>query len=437
MNNRSLIRLGVLGALAMGGLVPAPRGVAAQELPQVRLDEAIERALQRSPQMAQAAQSVDNAQESYRSSLGQFLPNINGTTGMGIRSSQRFDPTTDRVVSGSANSYNAGLSGNLVLFQGGRRFKELTRSRASLSAAEARRDDQRFQVRLQTEQLFFQALRQAELLEVARARIEQAQRSLELTRTRAQVGEATRSDTLRARLELVNARQAVLEAETALRNARFALGRQIGERGPVDAVPPDDLDPRPLALTEEEILALAEAQSPGVIAAEASTRAAAAAVSSAKTQWLPTISASSGYSWANQQASFSGGTTSWNINFSLSYPLFNRFQRETGIANAQYALRVARLQEDDERLAARQEADAALRNLETAERAIDIAREAVAVAEEDLRVVRERYQVNVAIILDVITSQIALDQARVDLVQARYDYLLARAELEAILGREL
>ncbi len=35
------------------------------------------------------------------------------------------------------------------------------------------------------------------------------------------------------------------------------------------------------------------------------------------------------------------------------------------------------------------------------------------------------------------TTQIAVDQARVDLVNARYDYVLARAQLEAILGRNL
>jgi outer membrane protein TolC len=61
----------------------------------------------------------------------------------------------------------------------------------------------------------------------------------------------------------------------------------------------------------------------------------------------------------------------------------------------------------------------------------------VVVAEEDLRVVRERYRVGVATVLDVVTSQIALDQARVNMVGSRYDYLAAKSQLEAILGREL
>ena len=42
-----------------------------------------------------------------------------------------------------------------------------------------------------------------------------------------------------------------------------------------------------------------------------------------------------------------------------------------------------------------------------------------------------------ATILDVITSQVALDQAEANLVAARYDYALAKAELESIVGREL
>ena len=69
--------------------------------------------------------------------------------------------------------------------------------------------------------------------------------------------------------------------------------------------------------------------------------------------------------------------------------------------------------------------------------AIDIAREAVALADEDLRAIRERYRVGVATALDVVTSQVALDQARVNLVGSRYDYVTAKAELEAVLGREL
>ena len=40
-------------------------------------------------------------------------------------------------------------------------------------------------------------------------------------------------------------------------------------------------------------------------------------------------------------------------------------------------------------------------------------------------------------IIDVLTAEVNLDQAAVDGVQARYDYLVAKAAIEALIGREL
>lgn len=415
------------------GFVPAT--VDAQQ--SVSLDEAVERALLRSPGMAQQQQAVDNAYLTQRTSWASFLPTLSASGSGSLRSANVLNEATGQIVPGSSDSYGAGISGSWTVFEGTRRFKEYDAAKANVRASEARYANQRYQVTLQTQSVFFNALRQDELLEVARQRLEQAEQNLEIVRSRTLVGEATVSDSLRARLDVVNAEQAILQGETALRAARFALGRQIGEGTPVVPALPDDLSPRELALTEEEIMEIAESVSPAVIAASESRVAAGSNVASAKTAYIPSLRFSSGYNWNNQQASFSGGNTSWSMSLSLSYPIFNGFQRETAVDRAQYTLRVSQLQEDDARLAAREEADGALQNLLTAERAILIAQDAAFVAAEDLRVVRERYAVGAATILDVLVSQNAVTQADVDVVTSRYDYILARAELEAILGREL
>ena len=436
MIKRMTLALGAAVALSLPAIAQV-RPLLDEGATRITLDDAVARAVVRSLVLAQSEQALVNAGESRRTALGAFLPTLSTSSGMSVRSTERFDPGTDRLVTGSANSYNAGLNARYTLFQGGQRFSELGRARADFNAAEARREDQRFGVVFETKNLFFQALRQEELLEVARRRIEQATQSLDMTRTQQQVGGGTVSDTLRARLELINARQVVLNAESQTRAARFGLGRQIGMAEPVIPVAPDDLAPSPLPFLEAELLEVAENQAPSVLAARAAVLAAQQAYSSSKSVYIPTLSFNSGYNWSNQDASFSGGNTSWNLNFNMSYPLFNGFSREANIVRAEYSARVARLQEDDARLRSHEEADEALRALETAELAIGIAGEAVTVADEDLRVTRERYRVGVAIILDVVTSQIAVDQARVDLVNARYDYVLARAQLEAILGRNL
>ena len=50
---------------------------------------------------------------------------------------------------------------------------------------------------------------------------------------------------------------------------------------------------------------------------------------------------------------------------------------------------------------------------------------------------QQRYRLGAGTIVDVMTSQVNLDQAEVDAVQARLDYLLAKAQIEAIVGREI
>lgn len=432
---KRMMGAGVLG-LAVGWALLAAPGEASAQLT-VTLDEALQRAMERSPTMVQQEQAVESAAWTKRQAWGAFIPTLSASSGGSLRSTQRFDQATDRIVTGSSDSYNAGLSSSITLFDGGRMFANLSGAQADYRAAEARRENQRAQVSLQTKTLFFAALRQADLLAVAQERVRQAEESLTMVRTRAQVGTATSSDSLRARLELVNAQQSALQAENSTRAARFALGRQIGESGLAVPVRPEGLEPTPLALSEIEILQLAESQSPSVVAAEEATSSASYDVRDAKGQYVPSFRVSSGYSWANQDMSLSGGTTSWSVSLSASLPIFNGFSREGTLQRAQFAHRLARLQEDDARLAARQQADGALQDVRTAEQAIAIAEEAVRVAEEDLRVVRERYRVGVATILELVTSQIAVVQAGATAVTARYDYVLARAQLEAVLGRGL
>ena len=61
----------------------------------------------------------------------------------------------------------------------------------------------------------------------------------------------------------------------------------------------------------------------------------------------------------------------------------------------------------------------------------------VAAAEEDLRVQQQRYALGASTLLDLLTSQTQLNQARQALIQARFDGRIARAQLSALVGREL
>jgi outer membrane protein TolC len=98
---------------------------------------------------------------------------------------------------------------------------------------------------------------------------------------------------------------------------------------------------------------------------------------------------------------------------------------------------IARAQADDARRAVQAQLTQYLASLASAEQSVAIAQASLAAATEGLRVQQERYGLGMATIVDVLTSQISLDQAEVDIVRARFDYLTAKAQIEALVGREL
>ena len=75
--------------------------------------------------------------------------------------------------------------------------------------------------------------------------------------------------------------------------------------------------------------------------------------------------------------------------------------------------------------------------LRTAQQRIALQQVSVAAAQEDVRVQQQRYNIGASVLLDLITSQAALATAEQSLIQARYDYRIARAQLEALIGRDL
>jgi outer membrane protein len=107
------------------------------------------------------------------------------------------------------------------------------------------------------------------------------------------------------------------------------------------------------------------------------------------------------------------------------------------VAERSVSLEVADATAADEQRAVAAELTARLAELTAARALIEITLTSVVAATEDLRVQQERYRLGASTIVDVLTSQEALNQAEVDVVVARFDYLRAKASLEALIGRNL
>lgn len=401
-------------------------------LVEVSLEEAIAKALERSPQVLEGQGDLSIAQAAQRTAVGAYFPTLSLSASSAYASSERYDPQTSAVLTGANASYNAGLSASWDVFTGFRRGAEQRRTGATRELAEAQLVADRAGVTLAAARAFYEASRARELSAVSRARVERAQFGLEAAQRRLSVGSATRSDVLRAELELNTARQSVLQEEEAFRAAAFALGRLIGSEGP--AAP--RAGPEPLAvpeggLTAEEILR----RSPALRSAEAASFVSSAGVEVARSRYWPSVRLTSGYDgFGPGQAGMGALRTAWSVRLGLSLPIFDGFVRDEATERARVQAQVAQAQVEDARLLLRSEAERVLGQVKLAQARIELAQQAVQASQEDLRVVQDRYKLGVATMLDLLTSQANLVSAENGLVTARFDYQLARAELFALAG---
>lgn len=415
----------------------APTGLAGQQA-EVTLDEAVRRALQVQPAMVQARGDTRNAGATMRASLGSFLPSISLGGSSTRAGGTRFDPNRNLIVDLEATTtYSGNVSASLELFDGFRRFADRKASAASQNAADAGLVNQRFQVTLQTKQAFYDALAREELLRVAEAQERRAQQQLQISIEKLRAGSATRSDSLRSLVEYGNARIAVLQARANLATTQANLGRQIGVEEQVRAVPDTTL---PVLPDTAALRADALATAPQVLQTAAQARAARSQVSVSRASYFPTLNTSLRSSYSGAEAPWTSTNSygnGWSVSFSMSWPLFNGFTRERQLTSAFVQADVAEARAADSRRQVNAQLTEQLAALATAFEQIDIARSNVAAATEDLRVQSERYRVGASTILDLLTSQAALTQAEVNLVQTRFSYLIARAQLEALVGRAL
>lgn len=426
------ILIGASGLAALAATLLAQP--AAGQTPSVTLEEAVRLALQVQPAMVQARGQVTTTAAARRQAVGSWLPDISASSGYSRNSTTRYDQATQRTVVGSSTSYSAGISTSLVVFDGLSRLYDNRAANADATAADASLVNQRFQTILQTKQAFFSALAAEELVRVSETRIERAMEQLKVAREKLANGTATRSDTLRSSVEVANARLQELNARTQLAVGEANLARLIGVEGSVRALRDDRL----LGIVEIDTTTIREeavAASPAVFQADAQARAAEAQHAATFGQYLPRVTASYSRSWAGSE--FLDWNPSWTLRLSASWPLFNGFTREVNRTRSAVTRDNARAQADDMRRQVNAQLTQQLAALAAAQTRLEIALANQAASDEDLRVQQERYRIGAGTILDVLVSQVNLDQAEVDIIQARLDYLIAKAEIEALIGREL
>ena len=432
-----------LRLLLVVALTAIPASASAEPRP-ITLEDAVGLAQRNALHVIQARGQARTSGAAVRAAYAAFLPSVNLTAGA---TRQYISGARTRVENGQVItlptepwSSSAGLGASVDLFTGGQRFFDLRQARAKETAAEVNETAQGFGAALAAKQQYFNVLAARESQGAAMAQLTQAelQRKTAIARTNARV--ATRSDSLRAEIQYRTAQLAIVDARNAIETADASLTRVTGSPDLVTAAAVDSFEHPGLALEEAALRRLA-LTGPAVQQALAELSAAKAAQKSAWTDYLPSLSASYSRSGSGSGTApeLAGGDFAYTgaLRFTATLPIFNQWQREQRVTQAKVDQENAEAALRDARLAAVEALTQELGAFRSSEeRAISQAA-SVEAAEEDLRVQQQRYAVGASTLLDVLTSQTQLNEARTNLIRARYDQRIAKAQLEALVGRGL
>ncbi|MGH7557320.1 MAG: TolC family protein [Gemmatimonadota bacterium] len=429
---RAFSGVSLIAAAALSAMTVVAVPAAAQAPRRVTLDEAVEIAMQRNPDLRIAASGVDGAEGARLGAYGAFLPTVELGYDYATSSTGRLDPTGQSITS---ESYTAQLTAEYGLFSGFRRFTETKSARRQVDAARADYREQRYQTVLDVKTAWFAALASRDRVRVEEERVERQERQLEAVRIQLDYGRVARSELLRSEIALNNARLALLRAEDGARASTWQLAEALGIEEPVEPAESTLLAPAALSLTRAQVHALARAGGPSLESAHAATQAARAEVASAKSAYLPDLRVAGGYAWQSEE--FPPSDRSWQLLVFGRFPLFDGFQRESALMQASADATAASAAERAAVLSLASEVDSAFNQIEIALSSIELTETAVALAREELAMSEERYNLGRESFVDLQNVQIALRQAEVDGIRARFDYYVGLARLEFLLGREL
>jgi len=410
------------------------------------LESALVNVYQNNPSLNSGRASLRATDESVPQALSGYRPNVSIAVSAGeqrLSSTTKTPgsagppnvPATYSTESGYNSPYGVGVTMTQTLFNG---FQTENRTRQAESQVLAARENLRLTeqtILLSAVTAYMNLLHDGAILELQQRNVQVLQELLRQTRERFKVGEVTRTDVAQSETSLAAGRSQALLAQ-ANYTASVATYRQIIGTTPGEvnaATPVDRFSPRKLS----EALAIGGSQHPSVIMAEYNVDVAQLQVKVAEGTLYPTLSLQGNFQKNYMNVGNLDIMQSYTASIlgQLSVPIYQGGAEYSLIRQAKETLGQKRLDLETAREQARQTITQSWGQLDAAKANIQATQAQVQAAETALNGIREEARVGQRTTFDVLTAQQSLVNARVALVTAQHDRVVASYTLLAAVGR--
>jgi outer membrane protein TolC len=425
-------------------------GILAQSdpLPKLSLEEAVGNALATNPQTKLTASGLRIAEARIEEAKTGKRPTMEFSQSL-VRSNNPvfvFGSLLEQGRFGAANfridslNHPTGLfnlrsqvNAQLPLFDQRQTQSHINLAQTGRKQAEFQAETVRQQLRFDVIRSYYGAVLSREMLKVS----QEAVRSAEANRKKAgdlvDIGMTTDADFLAAEVELANAKQELLEAESAIVTRIAALNLTLGEEPDLERELIGDLKEIYFPVGDQsELIRIALEERPDYQKAQLAIQSSREQTRSIVNQKLPSVNAFGNFGYSSPY--LANGSSDYTLGVRVSYTLFDA-GRKARIEQASEAETIAELEQQNLANQIRLEVIRALQNYQTSRAKIQVSIKSIAQADEALRIIQDRYKVGLTTFNEVLRAEAALVRSKHNLLNARYDYYISYASVLLATGR--
>lgn len=431
------------------------------------LDQCISIALSDNPTIRVADMEIERMDYSKKETLGQLLPtisfdgqysrtlakqtmymNMSGFGGGGGDSESEGESaqpeTPSRASSGGGikvgldNSYSVGFNASMPLIAP-QLWKTLKLSDSQILQSVEQARQSRIQLVNQVKNAYYTLLLAEDSYRVILESYDMAKFTADLYQKQFSLGAASEYDVLRTQVAVKNVEPEITQATIAIKQARLQLQILMG-MSTVQPIKPTTTLSDYESTMYGDVLSIDRSidNNSELRMLDIQTRQLRDALKVQQMAWYPTLALSANYNWTSMSNGSPLKNFRWNpysmVGLTLSVPLFQGGQRYSRIKQAQIQVNEMKFQRENLVRTINMQTDVAMENIQMNIKQINSSAESVKQAEKAHDIAQQSFEIGAATYLNLRDSELALTQSRLAYYQAIYNFLVARSDLELLLG---
>ena len=404
------------------------------------LDQALEIALSESNTIKIADMTVEKSGYAKKGSYAALYPNVsaNGSYQRTLKKQVMVmdmggNPMTIEV--GRDNNISASASASMPLVNA-QLWESLKLSALDVEMAVEQARSSKIGLIKQVKQAFYAVLLAEKSLDVVSQVYDNAQKNFEKTEQRFNVGKVSEVERLRSQVTMMNAEPNVSSAENAVLLTTWQLKAVMGIALDTDIQVIGDLNDYTNEMLAPYVSEDDLSSNSSLLQLDIQDRMLESTIRMQKRQYLPTLAANINYNYSAMGNDSLSWYPSSTAALSLNIPIFDGFQKRYNIKQSKVTRNMLALQREDAernlRVAIRNFNDQmalCIKNYQAANATVEIAQKSYDISEK-------MYEVGKATMVELNDAQVALQQAQLTQAQAVYNFMVTKASLDELIGKE-